>query len=254
MAGLVWGTLPGAAVAGLALSVGVTVAAVVAGGLARSAARELAGATDRPPLDTRRLVGFYTPLAMTSFLVLGGGPLINFGLGRAPDELAALAVWPVILGLLFVTRSGAYAYQEVVVALAERPAAADGLRSFAWILGLGLTALLGLVAVTPLSDLWLGSVAGLTPALVAVARPALVAVIPAPGLSAIVAWRRGLLVAADRTPVVTQAVAVNLAVLGTVMYVGLVSADRWPGATVAGLSLSLSLAAEVLWLHFRSGS
>lgn len=250
--GLRTGLLSGASVGALALSMGVITGAIAAYVLARSTIQEhlLVDDPTRGTLGVGELLGFYGPLALTSLIVLGGQPLVSFGLGRAPDALRALAAWPVVMGLLFIVRSGAYAYQEVVVALVDRPGAYAALRRFTITLAVVLTGALLLVALTPLAEGWLERVAGLSPELVRVARPALVLVTPIPGLSVLVSWFRGLLVHAGRTPVITQAVAVNLTVLGLTLFVGLAMAGRGiGGVNLAATALTLSLVSENLWLY-----
>ncbi len=254
--GLTTAGLAGSALGGLALSIGVTVAAIAAYVLARptiAGPLGLRGDQSRP-LARAELLEFYVPLALTSFIILGANPLINLALGRAPDALRSLAVWPVVTGSLFIVRSTAYAYQEVVVALVDEPAGREALARFLGALAGLLTAIMAVAALSPLATFWFSSVAGLTPHLLAAARPALVSVLLVPGLSALIAWYRGLLVSADRTPVITQAVVVNLLVLGVTLLAGLVLVGPWlGGATVAGGCLTLSLLAEVGWLRVRQG-
>jgi hypothetical protein len=246
--------LAGAALGGLALSIAVTAEALVAYALVRSTVRERLR-TDEPGragLSWIYLVTFYVPLALTSFIVLGGQPLVSLGLGRAPDALVALAVWPVAMGISFVFRSGAYGYQEVVVALLDRAGALPALARFTWLLAVVLSALLAIVALSPLSALWLQHVTGLSPDLVAAARVPLVLLIPVPALSVVVSWYRGRLIHAGRTAVVTQAVGVNLFVLAGVVVTGLAIGLRGHGgAELAAAAVVASLVGESVWLRSR---
>jgi hypothetical protein len=244
--------LPGAAIGGLSLSIGVTVAALAAYALARQSIRADLAADDGPGLEWRRLGEFYLPLALTSFIVLGGQPIISLGLGRSRDPLESLAVWPVITGLLFVFRSAGFAYQEVVVALLRDEHSLTQLRTFAMRLAAVLTGLLAVLALTPLASLWLSTIAGLSPELVALAGPGLILVVLIPALSVLIAWHRGVLVSAGHTAPVSWSVAVNLSVLVAVMAAG-VSWHVLSGAHVAAIALSSALGAEnvSLLLHAR---
>jgi hypothetical protein len=197
----------------------------------------------------RALLDFYVPLALTSFIVLGGGPLLSFGLGNARDPLVALAVWPVVMGMVFLCRSAAFAYQEVVIALLDRPGARPVLRRFAWLLALALTAMPALFALPSVGGVWLERVAGLRGDLAGAALPALALVAPVPGLSVFISWYRGVLVHAGATDRVTRAVALNLATLASTLGLVLALAPRaLPGALLAATALTLSLAAETLAL------
>lgn len=250
----VWtGALAGASLGGLALSAAVVAGAIGAYALVRETVSERLTGPDPEGwhLDTPELLRFYVPLALTSFIVLGGQPLLSVGLARAPDALVALAVWPVVASLTFVFRSGGYAHQEVVIALHDRPGAADPLRRFTLALAAALSGGLLVLAATPLADLWLSGPAGLSDHLVEAGRLPLLLLVPAPGLSVLVSWYRGRLVSAARTTVVTQAVALNLATLAGTVGIAVALGSELPGAALAALALTLSLSTEAAFLALR---
>lgn len=111
--------LPGASVAGLAISVGVIADAAAASVLVRPVVHE--HLSSRRPgdfiLQWPYLLRFYIPLAMTSLINLATQPIVSLGLSHGPLPLKSLAVWPVVSGLTFLLRSGGVALQEVAVAL-----------------------------------------------------------------------------------------------------------------------------------------
>lgn len=245
--GLRLGRLAGASVGGLALSIGVTTAAAAAYYLARPTIREhLApgGGGSDPELSWGTLLSFYYPLALTSFIVLGGGPVVSFGLGRAQDARIALAVWPVVMGVLFVLRASGYAFQDVAVALLGRPGGPPALSRFAWALAGALTVATAFLALAPVGRLWMTVVAGLEAPLAAAALAPLPWLVPVPGLSVLVSWLRGRLVHVGATRAVTLAVAANLAALVVTMVAGL-RYTHAPGAMVAGVATTASLILEV---------
>lgn len=88
-----------------------------------------------------------------------------------PEPLRSLAVLPVAVGLSFTFRSLGLAYQEVVVALVEKPGFARALLSFAFRPAFGTSFLLGLIAATPLSNLWFKVVVGLPSELAVLGKP-----------------------------------------------------------------------------------
>lgn len=251
--GLLTQRLPGASVGGLALGLGVIAAALAAYGFVRSTVSEhLSQPTPADePLDWRELLEFYVPLALTSLILLIGQPILSVGLARAPEPLASLAVWPVIMGYLFLGRSISTSYQEAVVALLEERGSFEKLRRFTAGLALFLGGLFLLIAVTPAARLWFSSVSGLSPQLVEFATvPAMVAAL-VPGVNALISWQRGLLVHVKRTPTITRAVALNIVVLATVM-LGAGTFLPLAGATSAALALTLSIIAEWVYLWWRS--
>ena len=72
-----------------------------------------------------------------------------------------------------------------------------------------------------------------------------------PALSTLISWQRGLLIYAKRTTSITQAVALNVAILITTMFAGGALLPI-PGVTTASIALTASVGAEWLYLRWRS--
>jgi hypothetical protein len=162
--GYLMGTVPGIVVATAAVSTGVMSEALFVGLRVRPLLQRLRQiAPEGDPLTLRSFLRFYIPLALTSLLTLLVQPIGSAALSRMPGALESLAVWPVVSGLLFLLRSTGIAYNEVVVALLGEPRAEESLRRFAQILALVLTAILLLIAATPLASLWFEGLSGLPP-------------------------------------------------------------------------------------------
>jgi hypothetical protein len=249
LAGLRMGTIAGASVAGLAISVGVLADATAAGIFVRPVVRQHLSA-DRPgdfSLSWPYLLRFYTPLAMTSLINLAAQPIVSLGLSRGPMPLESLAVWPVVSGLTFLLRSGGVALQEVVVALLADQSSYQALRRYAHNLALALTAIAAVVTLTPLANLWFTGVAGLPADLAALARVPAALLVLVPALTVLTSWQRGVLVFFGRTGAITVATAINIVVLLAVVLGG-VRLLPWPGAVMAALALTASLVAEVAYL------
>jgi hypothetical protein len=244
---------PGAAVGAAALSAGVIAGMLAAWVLSRPVTAGLRAplATDTP-LTRRALLSFYTPLALTSLLLLGGGPVVSFALGHASDEVAALAVWQVVLGLVFLVRSAGYAYQEVVVALQDRSGAYEAVRSFALLLAVVLGLIMGLIAFTPLGTVWLQDVIGLSPELTAYALDVLPVVAAVPSITVAISLYRGRLVGMSATPALTIAVLASLGVLILVTFLGIQVLDARRGALVAGFAYASATCVEALVLLWQS--
>jgi hypothetical protein len=249
IAGLIWGFLPGAALAGLALTAGTTAGAVVAyiwtRPILRGPLNQLEAESDQ--ISMRALLDFYIPLALTNIINFIGRPLLTFGLSRSILALESLALWPVLLSLGFVFRSVGFAYQEVVVALIDNQQSYAALRRFALTLGAVASALMIFLAVTPLNDLWYGRVSGLTPDLVELSRLPTLIIALTPALAVIVAWQRGVLVHVRRTRPITVAVALNVTMLIGAMWLGM---QFWsvPGVTIAATAYLLSFLVETGFL------
>lgn len=221
-------SLPGAWVGAAALSVGVVAEALAARVMAAGAVRALlddaAPAADRteaaPGGDARATAGasgygaiarFYYPLALTSLIGLTVQPLLTFFMGRAPGPLESLAVFPVVHALTFLFRSIGLSFQEAAIALlGPRSEHAWALGRFGAGLALASSAALALVAFTPLSGLWYGTVSGLSPDLAAAAVIPTRVLVPLPALSVLLSFQRALLVQERNTRPITVATAVEV--------------------------------------------
>ncbi|MFZ5917575.1 MAG: hypothetical protein ACOYZ7_11615 [Chloroflexota bacterium] len=249
LAGYLWSRLDGATVAGLALAASALAEAILVHFLSRPAVNtvERMETVGEPVLSMDELLRFYSPLTLTSMIMLSTAPLINFGLARAPNPIESLATWPVVNSQLLIARSFGLSLQEVVVARLDGAQALKTLQRFAVILG--VVALLSLVvlAFTPLALWWQMQIAGLNTELTAFAVSALRLAVLLPSLNVLQSWFRGILVTGKTTGAIAQATVINLAVLLVVLLLG--AGHRWlPGASLAAIALTASQVIESVWL------
>lgn len=250
-AGLVHGGVPGIVVGSAALSIGVMAegiyAAIAAGAVVRG---PLAAAEPSPPLSGRAFVAFYLPLALTPLITLVIQPVGAGAISRMPEVVSSLAVWPVVNSIAFLWQSVGLAFNEVVVALLGEPGARAQLRRFAGLLIVMTTVTFGLLALTPLADLWMEYVAGLSPELAGIATGALWLALPIPGCRALQSWFQGKLVVARKTRAVTEAVVVFFVVCAGVLGLGV--AQQWRGIEVTLIGFSLARITQTVWLAIRA--
>ncbi|MEX0892331.1 MAG: hypothetical protein WEB88_09190 [Gemmatimonadota bacterium] len=218
--------LPGAWVGAAALSAGVCVEAATAHVMALPVIRRLQhGAELAPPeegprkvaappperLNYREIARFYYPLALTSFIGLTVQPVLTFFMGRAPSPVESLAVFPVVHALSFLFRALGLSYQEAAIALlGKRAEHQPEVARFGMWLGLASAGGLGLVAFTPLADVWFITVSGLTPELAELAIVATRVIVIFPALTVLLSYQRSILVIARRTAPVTMASALEV--------------------------------------------
>lgn len=250
--GLVIGRVPGFIVGPAAVALGVVGEAVFVGIASRPIVRvalRRAQAVD-PPLTLRSFLHFYIPLAMTSLLFLITAPIGSAGVGRMPRTLDSLAAWPVLNGLVFFFRSIGIAFNEVVVALLGRPGARAALRRFAFLLGIGTSAALLVIAATPLAALYFTRLSALSPPLADLARTAVWLVLPLPALSVLQSWYQGNILHGGRTRSITEAVVVFLIVNALVLIAGILH-GAVTGLYVALAANALGALAQIVWLRHR---
>ncbi|MHC5209125.1 MAG: hypothetical protein ACYTG2_00220 [Planctomycetota bacterium] len=247
--------LPGIAAGTLAMSCAVIAEALFAGWAAREVVRERLPHAPPPdePVTRAGFLRFYLPLAMTPLITLLLHPVGAAAMARMPEASLSLAAWPAVHGLVFLLRSTGFAYNEVVVAMLRVPGARPVLRRFALLLGATTSALLALLAFTPLSSLWFREVSGFDPALTELCRIALAFAILMPAYQALQSWFQGRLVHARRTRGVTEAV-VLYALVATLALVVVAPLATWPGLHVALLVFTGAGLMQTAWLARRAAA
>jgi len=252
-AGYLIGTLPGVVVATVAVAAGVVSEALYAGWAVRPVLRDQVQVAPpvSPALTWRAFFSFYIPLALTSLISLVVQPIGSAGLSRMPEPIESLAVWPVVTGLLFLIRSLGFALNEVVVALLDEPGMLPNLRRFTGILAALMTAVVLLLAVTPLAGLWFGRISALPPHLTELARLGLLLALPIPAMTALQSWFQGSIVHSRRTRGITEAVVIYLAVNVALLWAG-VTWGRTIGLYIGLAAFAISTLVQTGWLWRRS--
>jgi hypothetical protein len=235
--------LPGASVGAAALGVGVLAEGAASWAMARPTVRRFRRQTDAEcafgrSLTAAKVMRFYAPLALTSFLSFFINPLTTFFLAHSRSPLESLAVLPVVVGLAFVFRTAGIAMQEVVIALVgDAGENRRVLARFTTRVGAASTAALAAVVFTPLAKVWYRTVSGLAPDLAAFALLPGVLLVLLPFLEAVLSYQRGVFVKAHRTAPISVAVAAQLAVTAAVFAL-MVMGLKTVGAVAIGPALT----------------
>ena len=249
-----WGGIPGAQVGAWALLAAVVTEAIATSFFAFPVIRReilpLRGAEGEGRLTQREIWRFHTPLAATTLLTLLAQPMTSAALARLPEPEATLAAWPVVFMLLLVMRGWGLSLQEITVAQARTPQAQPVLRRFTWWVGGVTSGATALIAATPLLDLYLDRVIHLPPHLSAYTHVGVAVGVLMPFLTALGSWARGVLVAAGRTGVIYQGMAVNLTLHFGLLVLGVLLV--LPGMWVAAGAFTLAAIAEYLFLARRA--
>lgn len=241
---------PGIVVGTLALSVGVTAEAIYAHwASARLVAERFGGdamQSNLPDLGYRELVNFHWPLATSNLLYLFTQPIIAAALARSANPELNLAAWPVLNGLLFITRAPEMALPEVTIALNEERESQAAIRRFAFGVGLTLTVFLALVAFTPLSGVYFHSLIGVTTDLSSIAQQGAGLALLMPLALSFVTTSRGLLTAQRNTRPQAVAMVLELLTLVAVLVAGVLL--NQPGVSMAAFGMSAALVVEAIYL------
>jgi hypothetical protein len=242
-------------VAGLAMDISVTVEAVLITWATRSVLRSGHFATSTPEegaprLTMRGLWRFYRPLAVTSILRQTTRPVLNAGLAAGTMARGSLAAWPVGWGFAILIAGPAWSLQQFTTALAADRVAYLRVRRFALSVSAIFSLLLGLVAFTPLYGLVMGGIYNLSPALQALARPAVQLMVLYPLLMGAQSLLRGVLIRGGCTGMVRTAMAVNVLALTATVVGGVLLSDL-TGMMVAAIAVMAGALAELVWLYWK---
>ena len=253
--GLWLGTWSGIVVATCAISLGVMSEALFIRVCAQPVLRTFkhAASPQSDPPNLKMFLRFYTPLAITPLLTLLALPISSAALSRMPDPIDSFAVWPILGGLVFLFQGLGLAYQEVVVALIEKPRYAHHLRRFAFQLAGGLSVLLLLITVTPLSKMWFFDLSGLPQDLTMLGRTALGVTILLPALTVIECWLQGILVHAHQTRGIIEAVTLYVLTSTLILMAGIADGTI-TGLYVGYIAATGGLIIQAMWLRFRCGN
>ncbi|MFT5232305.1 MAG: hypothetical protein ACI9UK_000006 [Candidatus Krumholzibacteriia bacterium] len=247
--------LPGAWVGATALSVAVLVEALASRIMARGAVNDLRSleADEGTPLGYRAIWDFYLPLAMTSTISLSVQPLITFFMGMSRSSLESLAVLPVVNSLVFIFRTPGLSLQETAITMLGRSwQNFPVVRRFATMLGGFATLGLVMIGFTPLADIWLRGISGLTPELVEFALTPIRIMCLMPALSVLLSMQRSLCVVTRKTQPITWASAIEISVIAAALF-GAIYFGNWVGATAAATALMMGRFASNIYLIGRSG-
>ncbi len=245
--------IPGIVVGASAVAVGVVSEAVYVGIVVHPVLQHELSPV--PPADKllswRSFFAFYIPLVMTSLLIELANPIGSAALSRMPNPLASLAVWPVITGFIFILQGLGTAYNEVVVATLDQPRSYLNLKRFTTLLSAVTSAGLLIIAVTPLSAFWFGTITALPPDLSKLAQRSLWLALPMPALTVLQSWYQGAILHGRRTRGITESVVIYLLATAAILSAG-VMWRRVAGLYVGLAALTLSTLIQVAWLWHRS--
>jgi len=242
--------VPGVAVGAAALSMGVTMEAIVSKIMVLKTQRRIMS-IEGEDISYRKIYNFYLPLALTTTIALGVHPIVTFFVGRAKFPIESLAVLPVINSLVFIFRALGLSYQEVGISLLGNSSENfKKLKNFATILAVSVFSILAIVAFTPLSLFWFETVSGLSKELSEFAIfPLQLFVIMAP-MTVLISWQRAVLVKSQFTKPITWATFIEVGGIVLVMYFA-ISVFDIVGAIAAVSALVLGRIGANIYLHFH---
>ncbi len=199
--------------------------------------------------DFRYLLGFYLPLALTSFISLGVQPVVTFFVAKGRLAIESLAVLPVVTSFIFIFRSLGLSFQEAGVALMKYDDKDfSTLKTFVFMLGWIVSFTLAAIMVTPGRYIWFKHIAGLPDNLISLAVQTASILILLPALSILISWQRSVIINADLTKHITYGTAVEF--VSIVVFMTVFVKMNFIGAHAAALSFILGRILANIYLYF----
>jgi Na+-driven multidrug efflux pump len=252
-AGYFTGLFTGAALAAVSLTTGVMGGAFFAACFAKKTIRTLKNTnSENKAISWKKLTFFYIPLALTSFVTMANRPILTAGIGRSQNPLESLAIWPVIISFMFLFQGFPLSFQEAAISLLGKKENTRKLKKFVIFLSAFTFFFYLLIIFSPLKQLLLKTVMGLSDDLIKLAELPLIILLVLPAVTASIAWLRAINIINGTTLNLASAVFINFIVLLTSVII-LNAVFNLNGAVLAAISFALSIIAEALFLVLRTG-
>ena len=244
----------GVIIGALALTTGVLFEAVAVRIMCQPIIREYRQRPnqDALPLTNAEISTFWLPLAATSIIAFLVTPTLSFFMVHSPDPIASLAVLPVVDSFVFLFRSFGFSYQEVGVALiGEKLQNYAVVRKVAIWTVIWTSAVLSLLATTPLIDDVFILLYGLDQRLADFAVWPTIFIIPLPAIAVAYSLYRSVLITGRQNIKVTISTALEVAGITLVMIM-LVSFTEMNGALAGAIAMSAGRIASTLYLKLNA--
>jgi hypothetical protein len=244
----------GVIIGALALTTGVLFEAVAVRIMCQPIIREYRQRPhqDALPLTNAEISTFWLPLAATSIIAFLVTPTLSFFMVHSPDPIASLAVLPVVDSFVFLFRSFGFSYQEVGVALiGEKLQNYAVVRKVAIWTVIWTSAVLSLLATTPLIDDVFILLYGLDQRLADFAVWPTIFIIPLPAIAVAYSLYRSVLITGRQNIKVTISTALEVAGITLVMIM-LVSFTDMNGALAGAIAMSAGRIASTLYLKLNA--
>lgn len=191
----------------------------------------------------RHILRLWLPLAAMWVLMSLEQPTLSAVIARLPAATLNLAAYGLTFALALIIESPIIMFLTLGAALARSRAAFRRLMQFTHILAWGLTALHLLVGLTPLYAWILREVVRAPAEVIEPSRVAFVLMTPWSGAIAYRRMWQGVMIRYGRTQMLFATTAIRLLTTGAVAFAGM-ALGRWPGASVAGLAISVGVLAD----------
>ncbi len=202
--------------------------------------------------NVRDMLKFYAPLAATSVLMMSSHSIVSAGLARTAEANAALAAYAVAQSIAVMFEGPCYAMQRMGVALFRDKTSFNSVRRTMLMFWAGLTALMLLVAFTPLGKNVFMGILGVPEHIFPDAIAAFRVFLLFPAASALRSFYQAIIVVNRKTGLLTINVVIRLSFMFLLSML-LPRIESLPGASVGAIVLSLGVFVEAAMAFLTGG-
>lgn len=198
-------------------------------------------------LTQRDVALFFFPLLLNVQLMSVSHSIINAGLARLEDAVVVLAGFSVAMVLHLFVASPSYQNHTITIAMVRGRKSLLGMLCFVVLVATWVSALLALLAFSPVGTFVLDRLLGVPPAVAQGARDTLALLVFLPFITGMRGLFQGLVIRARRTGLVSFATAVRIVMLFAYLWIG----QLWfSGTQVAAFALLGCVGTETLAIGF----
>ncbi|SDE03562.1 hypothetical protein [Desulfuromonas thiophila] len=204
-------------------------------------------------LTLRTLSLFFFPLLLNVQLMSVSHAIINAALARLEDYILALAAFSVAMVVHLLFASPSYQNHTITIAIVRGRRSLRGMVLCVCLIATYVSLMLGLIAFTPLGDLLLRRILGVTPEIAAAARQALAPMCLLPFFTGFRGLFQGLVIRARLTHLVSLATGVRVGALLLLLHLG---RPWFAGAQLGAAALLGCIICEtalMAWFAWRCG-
>jgi Na+-driven multidrug efflux pump len=237
-------------ISAIAMQIAVLAESLVITGPALAVVRQLPSSAGEPVFSWRWLAGYYQPLAVMTLMRQVSRPLMNAGIAAALLPQRSLAAWSIAWSFSMLPFGVTLGLEQVAIAKGRTPPSLAQVRRFVWGTGLFLSALLVLVAYTPLVHPTLRVLFNMPADIEPMVVVALRWTAALPLIQSLQALWRGTAIGQERTQDARTAMLIALGGVALVVLVG-PRVGSLSGVAIGSIATMLSALVEAVWLAWR---
>jgi len=211
---------------------------------ARSLVRKMPEKHELQIKSKKSIVKFYSPLMLSSVIVLMIGPAINVSLGKTADIELAIASYALAMSVTHLILSFFIFFHQIVINFYGENQTI--VKNFLFLIGFIPFILVGILAYTPLGGLFLEHVMGVNGRLLDASLQVLKITMFMALVFPFIDFLNGLLMFYKRTKITIFSQSANFVVTLIALIVGVKFAAEWNGL-IGAIGISLGSLAELLW-------